>query len=339
MARKRKLLRILGFGCASVVLIMMGIAIWVAIQVRGMSTPVALTDYHPFRSQAKKERYLAYYDARAARWPVPSETLFVDTTWGATFVRISGRADGPPLVLLPGAGATSLLFAPNVAGWAERFRVYAVDNVYDFGRSVYVRALNSPDDYVDWLDQVLDGLGLGERVNLLGLSYGGWIASQYGLEHPERLSRLVLVAPAATVAQFSREFIKRGLLCIIPHPYFIKSMVAWSIEGATKGTPEQRRLADEAAENASLGLRCFRLRKMVDPTILSDEQWRSYQVPVLFLVGENEVIYEVSARQAVARLEHVAPKIETEVFPDCGHDISIVQTERFNRRVAQFLTP
>jgi len=339
MARKRKLLRFVGFGCASIVLIVIGIGAWVAIQVREMTAPVALTDYHPFRSQAKKEQYLAYYDARAARWPVLSETLFVDTTWGATFVRISGRADGPPLVLLPGASATSLMFAPNVAGWAERFRVYAVDNVHDFGRSVYVRDLKSPDDYVDWLAQVLDGLGLGQRVNLLGLSYGGWVASQYGLRHPERLSRLVLVAPAATVAQFSLDFVKHGLLCIIPHPYFIKSMVRWSIAGATRGTPEQRRLAEEAAENAALGLRCFRLRKTVDPTILSDEQWRSYQVPVLFLVGENEVIYEASARQAVARLEQVAPEIETEVFPDCGHDISIVQTERFNRRVARFLTP
>jgi pimeloyl-ACP methyl ester carboxylesterase len=211
--------------------------------------------------------------------------------------------------------------------------------VHDFGRSVYVRDLKSPDDYVDWLDQVLDGLGLRERVNLLGLSYGGWVASQYGLRHPERLARLVLVAPAATVAQFSLDFVKHGLLCIIPHPYFIRSMVRWSIADATRGTPEQRRLAEEAAETASLGLRCFRPRKTVNPTVLSDERWRSYRVPVLFLVGENEVIYEISARQAVARLEHVAPAIETEVFPDCGHDISIVQIERFNRRVARFLAP
>ena len=60
---------------------------------------------------------------------------------------------------------------------------------------------------------------------------------------------------------------------------------------------------------------------------------------MLFLVGEHEVIYEVSAHQAVSRLRQVAPRIETEVFPGCGHDISIVQRERFNRRVARFLTP
>ena len=236
MSPRRRLLRFVGFGCASLLLVVIGIALWLAILVREVTAPVALTDYHPFRSRAKKERYLAYYDARAARWPVPSETRFVDTTWGATFVRISGPADGRPLVLLHGAGATSLMFAPNVAEWAGRFRVHAVDDVYDFGRSVYVRELQSPGDYVDWLDQVLDGLGLGERVNLLGLSYGGWIASQYGLAHPERLSRLVLVAPAATAAPLSRGFIMRGLSCAIPHPYFIESMVRWSIaSGAATG--------------------------------------------------------------------------------------------------------
>jgi hypothetical protein len=40
-------------------------------------------------------------------------------------------------------------------------------------------------------------------------------------------------------------------------------------------------------------------------------------VPALLQVGENEVIHEVSARDALARLEHVAPQIEAEVFPDC----------------------
>jgi hypothetical protein len=38
---------------------------------------------------------------------------------------------------------------------------------------------------------------------------------------------------------------------------------------------------------------------------------------VLFLVGENDVVYDVSAWQAVAR--QVASEIKTEVFPDRGH--------------------
>jgi len=67
MSPRRRLLRFVGFGCASLLLVVIGIALWLAILVREMTAPVALTDYHPFRSRAKKERYLAYYDARAAR--------------------------------------------------------------------------------------------------------------------------------------------------------------------------------------------------------------------------------------------------------------------------------
>jgi pimeloyl-ACP methyl ester carboxylesterase len=335
--KKRRLLRILGIGCATIVLVVLGFAGWIALQVRAMNRPVVVDGVHPFKSVAKRDRYLANYDARAARWPVPSKEVYVDTSWGETFVRISGPEDGPALVLLPGANATGLMYEPNVAAWTERYRVYAVDNVFDFGRSVYLRNLKTPEDFVDWFDELLSRLGLEEDIHLLGLSYGGWIAAQYGLAHPERLANLVLVAPAATVAWFSSDFITYGIKCLIPHPHFTKSMVYWVMPDAANGTPEQRRMVEEAAENAWLGLRSFKFKQMVHPTVLTDEEWRDFQVPVLFLVGENEVIYSITGGEAVAKLNSVAPQIETELFTDCGHDLSLVQADRFNQRVLEFL--
>ena len=336
-SKKRKLLKILGIGCAVVILMVLGLAGWIALQVRAMNRPVVIDGVHPFKSAAKMERYLAHYETRAANWPVPSTAVSVDTSWGATFVRISGPKDGPPMVLLPGANATGLMYEPNIAIWAEHHRVYAVDNVFDFGRSVYIRNLTTPEDFVDWLDELLVRLGLEENVDLLGLSYGGWIAAQYGLAHPERLAKLVLVAPAATVAWFSSDFITYGIKCLIPHPHFTKSMVRWALRDAAEGTPEEQRMVEEAAENAWLGLRSFKFKQMVHPTVLTDEEWRSFEVPVLFLVGENEVIYSISGQEAVERINAAAPEIETELFTDCGHDITLVQADRFNRRVLEFL--
>ena len=337
--KKRRWLRFLGVGCVTVMLVVLGLAGWIALQVRAMNRPVVLDGVHPFKSAAKRDRYLANYDARAARWPVPAKEVLVDTSWGQTFVRISGPEDGPVLVLLPGANGTSLMWEPNVAAWSEDYRVFAVDNVFDFGRSVYVRNMTTPEDFIDWLDELLGRMALEEDVNLLGLSYGGWIAGQYGLAHPERLSRLVLVAPAATVAWFSGDFITKGILCLIPLPHFTKSMVRWALHDAAEGTPEERRMVEEAEENAWLGLRSFKLKQMVHPTVLTDEEWRSFRVPVLFLVGENEVIYSITGAEAVARINRVAPKIETELFPGCGHDLSLVQADRFNKRVLEFLQP
>ncbi len=126
-------------------------------------------------------------------------------------------------------------------------------------------------------------------------------------------------------------------MCLIPHPHFTKSMVRWALHDAAEGTPEQRRMVEEAEENAWLGLRSFKLKQMVNPTVLTDEEWRSFQVPVLFLVGENEVIYSITGAEAVAKLNTVAPEIETELFTGCGHDLTLVQADRFNRRVLAFL--
>jgi pimeloyl-ACP methyl ester carboxylesterase len=55
------------------------------------------------------------------------------------------------------------------------------------------------------------------------------------------------------------------------------------------------------------------------------------------MVGENEVIYSGSGTDAVQRLNNVAPQIATELVPDCGHDLTLVQAETVNRIILEFL--
>ena len=76
---------------------------------------IEMTAYHPFRSVAAKKEYLAFYDMRAKKWPVDSRTRSVDTSYGQTFVRMSGPVGAPPLVLLHGAGLTSSVWFANFA--------------------------------------------------------------------------------------------------------------------------------------------------------------------------------------------------------------------------------
>jgi pimeloyl-ACP methyl ester carboxylesterase len=187
------------------------------------------------------------------------------------------------------------------------------------------------------MDDLLGGLGLTDPVNLAGLSYGGWISSQYGLQRPERVRRLVLMAPAATVLPFSADFIKKGLLCVIPLRRFVDDMIEWALTEAARGTPEQQRMVQEAADNAWLGLRCFKPVQMVHPTVLSDEQWRNLEPPTLFMVGEHEVIYAGTAASAVARVNQVAPQVETVLLSDCGHDLTLAQATVVNQALLEFI--
>jgi len=293
------------------------------------------SDFHPFRTAGAKARFLEIYDRKAERWPVASESGLVETSFGPTFVRISGPEGAPPLVLLHGIGGSSLQWWPNIEGLSRDFRTYAVDNIYDNGRSVYTFIFRTPDDFTDWLDELFDALELGDRIKLAGLSYGGWLTSRYALRHPGRLDRIVLIAPVATVLPLQWDWIWRASLCAIPHRFFVENLLDWMLEDLARGDASGRVLLDEEVESGFLAQQCFKSRPLVNPTVLTDEQWRSLRIPVLFLVGENEKLYP--ARKAVGRLADVAPQILTGILPGCGHDLTVLQAEAVNRRMIDFL--
>lgn len=331
---RRPVLKSLLVGCGGLAFVALLVIGWIALSLfpgfGGIDSA-----HHPFRSARAKERYLTFYDARAERWPVPSESRTVATTYGATFVRTSGPRGAPPLVLLHGAGGSSLHWAPNVEELSEHHRTFAVDGIYDFGRSVYTRRLADWHDFVQWLDEVFDSLGLMTDVRLVGLSYGGWLTSQYALHHPERLDKIVLVAPAGTVLPLSGDWIVRASLSVLPHRHFTRSFLYWLLADLAQKDDAGRALLDEEADAVYLAIRSFKPRRLVNPTVLTDDELQGLTVPTLFLVGENEKLY--SAERAVRRLNRVAPHIETQVVPDAGHDLTVVQTELVNEKILRFL--
>jgi pimeloyl-ACP methyl ester carboxylesterase len=293
-----------------------------------------MSEHHPFRSAKAKEMYLESYDRMTELWPVLSETKMVETSLGSTFVRISGPENAAPLVLLPGANATSLMWFPNIDALSESFRTYAVDNIYDFGRSVFTKRIKTPDDYVMWLDELFDALDLGDNINLMGLSYGGWITSQYALSFPEKLNKIVLLAPAATILPFHTEFLKHATLSLIPHRYYVKKTMFRVLEDLVNRDDAGRALAEEMVEQMFLAQRCYKPKMLLGPTVLTDTELQNFEVPTLYLVGENEKIY--SPHKAIQRLNKIAPQIRTELIPKAGHDLSVVQADIVNKLVLDF---
>lgn len=135
--------------------------------------------YYPYRSAAARDLCLAACDSRAAKeWSVASEERVVPTSYGETFVRISGQEGAPPIVLLPGGFETSLMWGPYIQALSESHRTYAVDQIGDIGRSTCTKPARSSQDLLVWLDELFDALKLGEGIDLVGVSYGGWLTAQ-----------------------------------------------------------------------------------------------------------------------------------------------------------------
>lgn len=106
--------------------------------------------------------------------------------------RDQGKADGPPLVLLHGSNASLFTWEGWVRELGDEFRVITLD-LPGHGLTGRVEG----DDYsARGMDRFLlafaDRLGLG-RFALGGNSMGGGIAARFTRDHPERITKLILV--------------------------------------------------------------------------------------------------------------------------------------------------
>lgn len=297
------------------------------------------TTYHPFLSEEAKENYLAFYTETAKQWPVPSETITVPTLYGQTFVRISGPASAPPVVLLHGAGSTSLMWLFNIEKFSQHYRTYAIDSLINtgcVGRSIYTRPITNADESNEWLNQLFDGLGLANNIHLIGASYGGWVASQYALRNSHRLQKAVWIAPAGTVLPFSEAYLQRSMaLYMAPNSDTYKAFFRWNFSDFLKQQPD---MLDKIVQEFILTMQSFvppNPQEIPILTALSDEELQSITTPTLFLIGENDVLY--SAQSAMKRLHTIAPHIKTHLIPNAGHDILLAQTEVVNQHILDFL--
>jgi len=293
---------------------------------------MSIPGYFPYRSTAARDSFFAYYDSLAAKeWPIASEERMVPTSYGETFVRIAGPAEAPPLVLLAGAATTSLMWAPNIRVLSETCHTFAVDTVGEIGRTTCTKPIQGVNDLLVWLDEFFDALELGDRINLLGISYGGWLAGEYARHAPQRLSSVILLAPGNTVLRVSSRFIIRIALAAIAPRWWLRPLALWMFQDQVRKHPDW---LDPWLELMLKTMRSVE-RRLPLPPVWKDTEWAALSVPALFLVGEHETIYDAEA--AVNRLERAAPQVRAEIIPGAGHDLTLAEPDVVDQRILEFL--
>ena len=108
------------------------------------------------------------------------------------------HGSGPPILCIHGAGGTTLAWAGAVEKLARRGRVIA-DHRRGCARSErpqpYERT--SVAEHADDAAALLDALSAAPAI-VIGRSYGGTVAADLALRHPDRVRALVLLEPDAS---------------------------------------------------------------------------------------------------------------------------------------------
>jgi pimeloyl-ACP methyl ester carboxylesterase len=278
-----------------------------------------------------------------ARGPGRLEFQRIQTASGDLSILAAGA--GQPVLLLHGLGATKGSFLPTVAALAGSFRTIAPD-LPGFGDSF--KPLNAPYHppfFARSVIELMDTLGL-ERAHMVGNSMGGRIALELGLRYPERVGRLVLLAPSLA---WRRERPWAPLVRLLsPHLGLVQVTPRWAVEAVV------HRIIPEAREGwVRAGVDEF-LRAYLTPRgrvafyaaarqiYLEEphgskgfwERLAQLQPPALFIWGRHDGLVPIGFAAHVRRTLPSARHLEL----DCGHVPQIERPAETHAAIADFLT-
>ncbi len=261
-----------------------------------------------YRTPQSKALLMAEYDKILKRWPQPCEQRTIPTCEGDTYVMASGAPNGSPVLLLHGATTNAALWLNDAAVLGETRRVYALDIIGEPGKSAETRPGYDCAVYARWLAEVMDGLAL-QQAAVAGNSLGGWLAFSLATHMPERVSALILLAPAG-LAPIRRSFILR----LLP--------------GALVGKRGAQHLNHQLFGNARIPEVVYGyaelLRKHYNPRalkfpIFTDAQLAALTTPVLFIGGEIDPL--LPTKKGAERLARLLPDADVRIAPGLSHAI------------------
>ncbi|PKL68549.1 MAG: hypothetical protein CVV28_00045 [Methanobacteriales archaeon HGW-Methanobacteriales-1] len=273
-----------------------------------------------------QNEYLTAYLKVMKLWKVEHQSYEVETSFGTTHMNICGPENAPTLILLHAASVGSSEWYANVASWCKDFRILAIDTIGDCGWSKATKKMEKREDYNEWLLEIMDNFDL-DKASFIGHSYGGWLAMNMAIFNPDKVDKLVLLAPAASIQSF-KFLIKLGLkMPKLPVNISAEKILKMMAAGDFQPKAEFIDLMDVVNRNCR--------PEMVFPTVYSDNELKSITNPTLLLLGDQESIY--SPLKAVKRARKFIPNIKSDIILHAGHLLNMEQAEKVNYKVLKFL--
>ena len=268
-----------------------------------------------------------------------ARTRLVETSSGRTAFIEAGS--GPTLILLHGLGTSSGTWGPTIRALADRFTVFAPD-LAGHGQSSGEKLRGSVEPLVKALDDFCAEEGI-ETAAVVGHSLGGLVAVRFALNHPDRVSHLVLVDAGGIGEEMS--WLLRlaaipllGKLVFGPSRLWLKHyhMVVPPGNADTNllRSLHRSRTLHVTADfmHRAVGLGADMLGPVESAYLLP--RLGEIAAPVLVLWGEQDRLFPVEQLESI---RETCPLVEIRTFPDVGHWPYAEVPDEFNATLTDFL--
>jgi pimeloyl-ACP methyl ester carboxylesterase len=280
-----------------------------------------------YDSPAAEAAFESLYEARLGDWPVPYESRMVETVLGEVHVLVAGPADAPPLVLLPAGEVPAWSWGQNVEMLSRTFRIFAIDPLGMPGRSVAGTPgtrIASAGALAAHYAEVMTALGISE-ADVVGASEGGYAAFSLARFHPDRVRRLVLVAPLG-FSPVTEPSARLALAHLFPLRPVEEGFFRWAYG-------EDRRLRLDIAPWSAQLHRATVPRRPV-PWPFGEQDLRAMVRPALVVLGSRDRVLGDPAdlRETLAAV----PRARVELV-DAAHLAAAEMPEEVNALILAFL--
>lgn len=234
--------------------------------------------------------------------------------------------DGPAIVFAHGGGGNHLSWWQQAPIFAEAYRCVVFDH-RGWGRSVEQDGGPGPAGFVDDLIALLDELEI-DQAALVAQSMGGWTCLGAAVQHPERVSALLMsgttggltTEKVASVARTRERIRREGLGNLAYHA------------NLRERDPALAFLYDEImALNPPLNQDVIELMAELAPDA---DTVAALQMPVLWVVGAGDPLMPPLVIRAAR--DHVPGSSYFEM-PDTGHSVYFERPVEFNMQLNSFL--
>ncbi len=266
------------------------------------------------------------------------------------FIAVNGRkvhyiekGSGPPIILIHGFLYHTVMWEKNLDTLAERYQVYAID-LWGWGYSERLQPSEySFDMYANQILKFMDALNI-QKATLIGQSMGGGISVYLAAHHPERVDRLILIAPAAIpypaslTAKFYQLPYLGEFLNAIPGNALMANNIKtiWFYDSA-KASQEyiDDVLRPASIEGTYTGMMYILRNVIVDPYVEKEvEMLAALDMPTLIIHGREDKAIPFDRSE---RLNKIWKKSRLVTFEKAGHSPHEEYPEKFNQLALEFL--